>query len=281
MEKIFKIEYNLTHLDDSKITYYGKRSPYLFLYEGRHVGYEYNKKGYYIKRENGTTYLLAYTKSGSATVTYDKETVTLTAGSLLFINLALQSEISAENSHWEIYFIHLYGPEIDLIYKSFYRDYGFCMRDFKSEKFVETINALYKIYKKEDVDIFNASQLIYGMLMDILSQRKPVKYDHTVTEIIDYIEAHYAEPFNIDDLCRKLFMSKSYLIHKFHDGTGMSPKKYLTDVRIRKAKMYLAQTERSVADIAALTGFENEKNIYYAFKSVTGYSPTEFRNNIH
>ena len=98
---------------------------------------------------------------------------------------------------------------------------------------------------------------------------------------IEYMEQHYAEPFDINALCKLLFLSKSHFIHKFHAQTGMSPKKYLTNLRVQKAKRYLGQTKKSIAEIAILTGFENEKNIYYAFKTVVGYSPTEFRANLY
>jgi len=282
MEKIFKVQYNATSAANSKVAYRKDlRAVQHFLYQCRHVGYEYNEKGYYIERANGVTYLLAYTKSGEATVVYEGETIKVGAGSLLFLSLANPNAISAPDTPWEIYFVHIFGPEIDTIYNAFYQKHGCCMREFDPTEFIQNIMTVYDLYQLPEVNYTKVSSLLYATLMDVLGQDKPSKHDYVIVKAIDYIEAHYAEPFDVNALCQHLFLSKSHLIHKFHEQTGMSPKRYLTGVRVQKAKRYLAQSKKSIAEIAQLTGFENEKNIYYAFKTVVGCSPTEFRSNLY
>ena len=141
--------------------------------------------------------------------------------------------------------------------------------------------AIYDIYQNPEVNYFEVSSLLYGVIMDVLTQSKPTPYDHAIMKAIEYMEQHYMEPFDVNVLCQHLFLSKSHFIHKFHAQTGISPKRYLTNVRVQKAKRYLAQTKKSVAEIAQLTGFENEKNIYYAFMTVVGCSPSDFRSNLY
>ncbi len=282
MGTIFKIQQNMTGNKRSKIIYNKERSMLQhFLYQCRHVGYEYNEKGYYIERENGVTYLIAYTKSGSATLQYEGETITLSSGSLIFISLANHSVISAPDTPWEIYFVHAFGPEIDAIYKNFYQNNGCHLQKFNPKKFINGILNMYEEYKKEEINHYLISSLLYSLLMDILGQSKPSEYDYSIKKSIEYMEQHYSEPFDINALCQLLFLSKSHFIHKFHAQIGMSPKRYLTNLRVQKAKRYLGQTKKSIAEIALLTGFENEKNIYYAFKTIVGYSPTEFRANLY
>ena len=84
-----------------------------FMYQVTYCGYEYNHIGYYHKRTGGTTYLLAYTKSGSAKLTYNHHEYTIIPNSLTFINLGEDSIIEAINNDWDIYFIHLFGAEVD------------------------------------------------------------------------------------------------------------------------------------------------------------------------
>ena len=282
MGTIFKIQENLTANQSSKVAYRKEYSlSQHFLYQCRHVGYEYNEKGYYIDRQNGVTYLLAFTKSGSATLQYEGETITLNPGSLIFLSLANHNIISAPENPWEIYFIHLFGPEIDTIYNSVYQNQGYYFSNFNADKFIESIMAIYEAYQSEEVNYYHVSSLVYQILMDVLMQIKPSKYDYVIMKAIDYMEEHHAEPFDLNKLCQFLFLSKSHFIHKFHAQTGMSPKRYLTEIRVQKAKRYLGQTKKSIAEIAQLTGFENEKNIYYAFKTIVGYSPTDFRSNLY
>lgn len=282
MDKIFKIQHTATSTPNSKIAYH--KEPHAvqhFFYQCRRVGYEYNKQGYYIERANGVTYLLAYTKSGEATVTYEGETVTVTAGSVLFLSQALPSIISAPSTPWEIYFVHMFGPEIDTIYNAFYQKNGCCLKNFDPTKLIENFMTIYDLYQSPEVNYTEVSGLLYATLMDLLNQSKLPKQDYVISKAIDYIEEHYAEPFDINALSQYLFLSKSHFIHKFHKQTGLSPKRYLTKVRVQKAKRYLAQSQKSIAEIAQLSGFQNEKNIYYAFKSEVGCSPTEFRSNLY
>ena len=60
---------------------------------------------------------------------------------------------------------------------------------------------------------------------------------------------------------------------------GVSPKQYLMKLRVENAKTLLVQTGKAVNEIAILVGFENEKNINYAFKKVLGITPRQYREN--
>ena len=58
------------------------------LYKAGCVGHEYNTGNYYYKREGGITYLLAYTNSGHAKLTYEGKVYTLQPKTLTFISLS-------------------------------------------------------------------------------------------------------------------------------------------------------------------------------------------------
>lgn len=280
MEKIFKYDWNNTQTEKSKIAENTRRDPTMnFLYQARDVGYEYNQKGYYHKRENGVCYLLLYTKSGKATLEYENNVYTLSAGSFIFISLANLNVISAPDSDWEIYFMHAMGSDVDNIYRTFKHNCGCFIENFNEKLFVESVMKIYDEYMLAEIDHYKIAQLIYSLLLDTLKQSNPSPKNVVIEKAIEYLSSNFNKRITIEDLCKKLFVSKYFFIRKFHSAIGCSPKQYLTNLRLEKAKYMLIHTNKSVAEIAQEVGFENEKNIYYAFKTNLGISPTEYKEN--
>ncbi len=52
---------------------------------------------------------------------------------------------------------------------------------------------------------------------------------------------------------------------------------YMQSFRMKVAAEYLSQTDDSVADIAALVGYENQSKFSSAFKRKYGTAPLEYR----
>ena len=280
----FESEFNSTRTNLSHFFHRQKAaddSVNVWLYQANDVGYEYNKAGYYHKREGGICYLLAYTKSGKANLTYEGLSYTLNPGSLAFINLEGRSVVDARTSDWEIYFIHVLGSQAGDFYQSFTKSQGHVLDNFDSSNFVSYIDEIYYSYlEKKDKNYI--SGLIYLLLLDVLDKaEKQGLYSELVNKAIEILNSQYASDISVDELCDELHISKYYFIRKFDKEVGMTPKKYLTNIRLEKARVMLASTSKTVQEIALLTGFKNEENIYYAFKKELNVSPDYFRKNIY
>lgn len=180
------------------------KSTYQFL----DIGYEHNGPCYYHEREYGTTYLLAYTVSGQAQLTYNDKEFTILPGTLTFIYLKDKSLIKTMHSNWEIYFIHVFG-----------------------------------------------------------------------SDIVTYINRNYANDISIESICEIFYISKYYFIRKFHTEMKLTPKQYLTSIRLNKAQLLLVQTNKSLNEIARLCGFKTERNLIYSFHKYLNTTPDYFRKN--
>lgn len=279
MDKILYCDLNSTATTNSYVMQPQRARNVKCLYQAATIGYEYNEKSYYVKRKNATSYLLCYTASGESVVEYERETFTLRAGSLLFINLANESVIRASDSHWEIYFMHIVGSDIDDVYRNFVKNQGFYLENYDGITFIENFKRLYQSCTASIINYYDISGQIYTILMDVLKRSNPTDHHSIINQAIAYIDHNYTEDLSVNELSKQLFVSKYFLIRKFHEQTGYSPKQYLTKIRLDKAKQMLAQTNKSIAEIAQSVGFHSEKNIYYAFKSLTGLSPKEYREN--
>ena len=104
------------------------------------------------------------------------------------------------------------------------------------------------------------------------------KYSLLISTALDEINERYSELFGVEELAESLQFNKSYLIRRFKKETGLSPGKYLQDVRISRAKELLARPQHSLEAIAALSGFSCANYFCKVFKKITGETPTEYRN---
>ena len=93
-----------------------------------------------------------------------------------------------------------------------------------------------------------------------------------------YMEAHSAEKFSLDEMAKALFVNGSYLLRAFKRHTGMTPLSYHHDVRCRKAKELLTETELSVSRIGETVGFVSSSHFSHIFRKTEGCTPSEYRN---
>ncbi len=122
-----------------------------------------------------------------------------------------------------------------------------------------------------------------GLLADIFHQMEAealldsIQNDRIVTLVSRYFEKHIAEKIALADAAAAAGLSASGLIYHFKKQTGTTPIEYLTAMRLQKAEVLLCQTGDSVAQIAAVCGFDNPYYFSNTFKKHRGLSPTAYR----
>lgn len=94
---------------------------------------------------------------------------------------------------------------------------------------------------------------------------------------LDYIREHFNEEIVINDLAARLDMSPSYFSSIFKKEVGQSTMQYITALRMERAKIYLANTDLSVALIAKNVGYEDSQYFFRVFKKTTGMTPLQYR----
>ena len=98
----------------------------------------------------------------------------------------------------------------------------------------------------------------------------------TVIGTRNYIDNNYDTDLNLDLLSHTRFTSKFHLLRLFRKYYGQTPKQYLTDKRIEKAKELLNKG-MNVTDTCFAIGFESPCSFSTLFKSRTGLSPAAFQ----
>lgn len=95
--------------------------------------------------------------------------------------------------------------------------------------------------------------------------------------VFKYIDDNYAAKISTETLAKLCSVTPTHFCKLFRDATGKTASEYICEQRLTKAKTLLETTSLPVAEIAALTGFED--NCYFSrrFKRFYGVSPTNLR----
>ena len=101
--------------------------------------------------------------------------------------------------------------------------------------------------------------------------------EEKIRSIIDYINAHYQEDLNIDQLAGICGYSSTHFMNFFKKHLGVSCIEYLIQFRLRKAAELLQHSNLSVLEISSQAGFNNLSNFNRQFKKYYQMTPSQYR----
>lgn len=131
--------------------------------------------------------------------------------------------------------------------------------------------------------------LLFALLQSIIKyySTKKLRYSTGInTEkplinlVLEYIDLHYAQITNLEDIAKPFFISKTHLCVVFKKATGITPIQYLSRLKIKRAIELFKTTDYSAKKISEVVGFESNSYFTKVFKKITGYSPTSYRKTV-
>lgn len=102
------------------------------------------------------------------------------------------------------------------------------------------------------------------------------KQIETVIALRDFIDKNINKDLNLDLLSQRSLTSKYHLLRLFKKYYGITPRQYIKDKRIEKAKKYLSDG-MSVYETCVNVGFESLGSFSLLFKIKTGTSPYKYQ----
>ncbi|WP_158602328.1 AraC family transcriptional regulator [Cohnella endophytica] len=240
-----------------------------------------------IHREHGfDSYHWLHTVEGCGSFTVNGSTVKLYPNQGILLKAGTPHSYSAETEVWSTWFMTFDGAlaspitaSLDLpqmlpvswdddcplarVHEQYSEKFGYSF-DFAG------INGSLEVY------VFLTQLKKYGQI----SGRSSLSKGHErLTPIYLLIEERYGDPgLGLDRMAEELLVSPQYLNKLFRTSWGISPYQYLMQFRIQKSKeLLLANRGRTVKDISAAVGFQDDSHFVYTFRKLTGRTPIQFR----
>lgn len=133
--------------------------------------------------------------------------------------------------------------------------------------------------KKSNCRIRSLS-VTYSIVSRLVSEVRPAKCNPLIIPAIEYIEENIGSvALDMEQLANVSNISEVYLRKLFKREFGLSPKQYITKLRISRAKQLLKSSGTPISQVAEKCGFASLYHFSRAFKNSASCSPSEYRSH--
>lgn len=144
------------------------------------------------------------------------------------------------------------------------------------ERLKEYMDTLMMVQTHEEW-IFTMEKIADWIIADIKRSSIAVPYSLTLQKAIRMIEEHFQEGITLEEIASVLRITPEYLSSLFTKEMKKTYSAYVKELRIKKAKELLSNSELKVFEIARRVGYPDAKYFSRVFKEETGLSPNEFQ----
>lgn len=122
------------------------------------------------------------------------------------------------------------------------------------------------------------SHLLTDVLLLTAQGRERAPSDPLVAQATERLDlTAFSAEMSLAGLAGELGISPSQLTRRFAAVHQVTPVRYVTELRIDRARRMLVGTDRTVASIASTCGYGSAYYFSRAFRRATGQSPSEYR----
>ena len=109
------------------------------------------------------------------------------------------------------------------------------------------------------------------------AQPRPAEIPESLAEALALMEANIEEPLTTAELAEHLGMSRRQLERLFKKHLQAVPGRYYLDLRLKRARRLLRESECPAGEVALLTGFSSAAHFSTAYRNHFGVTPREER----
>ncbi len=144
-----------------------------------------------------------------------------------------------------------------------------------AEKLWRTKSPYYKAYIKKSV-----YEIILMLIKENQKNYIPGKKETIIMPAVKKIKSDFTSPdLSVSELAGICGISEVYFRKIFSDKYGVTPKEYITNLKINHAKDLLKSGMFSVSDTAVLCGYTEQCHFSREFKKRTGESPSNYKSD--
>ena len=127
--------------------------------------------------------------------------------------------------------------------------------------------------------LYGYLHVVIGLLLEKLPPCQKRTRISTFDAVVQYVSMHYTEPINQKQIAKAVGVSQPHLSRMFAERFEGGFRMYLQTLRVERAKDLLRNSDSSISEIAAASGFADQRTFNRSFKSMAGQSPRQYRTN--
>ena len=227
--------------------------------------------------------LLQYTISGKGSFHTPDHTYPQQAGDLFLVQVPGDSQYSLpdDSEYWDVLYLEFSSECLPLLYHihqscgpAFHLEASSTLPDQMKQLYADAIS-------NQLASVFDNSKAAYAFLLDLADYalEHPALSSPRVTLAKNYLDSNYYNTdLNLDEVADAVGLSKYHLCREFNHLYGISPGKYLANLRLQKSCALLLQSrQHTIAEIASMVGFSNDNYFCKVFRKAFGTTPTQYR----
>lgn len=162
------------------------------------------------------------------------------------------------------------NPHAKIIIISGYNDFSY------AQKAIDL--GVYK-YLLKPVNYKHFKDIIEESIEAYYKENMPEKSNKEISLTpVEYMQKNFAnENLSVSYLANELFVSKSYIIKYVKENTGHNFTDYLNMLRLKKARILMADESLSLKEISIMVGYKSQHYFSRAFKNYYDESPSDYR----
>lgn len=243
-----------------------------------------------------------YIVSGRMNFFVSGEKMLLGQGDSLFINAGqLHYGYSVQDQPCQ-YICLLFHPSIFSDHGALKREYldplgrdegfAFYLALAETQTGIQIGTALQQIWRINQTREYGCQLDILGLLLPLLAMMIREQRKHLPAflpnaeqlskqkQMLIYIAEHYAQNITVDQIAFSAGLEKKKCNDLFLKYLGQSAQKYLIAYRLEASGNLLIQTEKSIAEICALSGFHHPSYYGKKFELAYGCTPSDYRKKM-
>ena len=120
----------------------------------------------------------------------------------------------------------------------------------------------------------------YGVTRHMEKTSKTLLNFEAIALPVDYVKKNFAKDISVKELADIVHLSVSALERRFKKYLSKTPKQFINQVRLERARKLIIETQRPISQIAYQTGFTEPSYFTQQFKKLFGLLPSELRTQI-
>lgn len=252
-------------------------------------GIEQGIPGLGYKYEVSKNAVIHYVTKGYGTFKFNGKVYNLKQGDIFILLKGMNVEyVASIDDPWEYYWIGFSGSNANeyLNRTSITNSYvANCKSNSKIPHIILNMCEISKTYNPSCSDDILLLKELYSLLYTLIEEfPKPFDYKdkelHTyIQDALNFINSNYMNSITVQEIADYVNLSRSYLYKMFIKNLGISPQKYLINLRMYKATLLLKSTKLPIGEVANSIGYSDSLLFSKTFSKHFSMSPLHYRNN--